>query len=292
MGVALAGQLAMMSGQLAESQARAQSLAEALEEKELLLASLGREMEALRDAQGGMDAEAQQRELARAEAERRAAILGEQRAVWGSLQAVARHVQSSERQQALARLEQMESAGRQAISEAAEQAAGLGRGVLQGLQGLLARSHSEAAFVAAAQAEQEAAMRLECDELEQRLAMVQAEREGLAQQQAEAGRQAGCHEMEQQEALARLELVAEQSAEGMAIALFWDDGGRHVRDHLKWRLVDRPSGGMEGKTVPKTSLRGRVGLHFDWGKCLFLCTASQPGRLICSLVSAHPFPVC
>ena len=217
--VALAAQLAMMSGQLAETQARAQSLAEALEEKELMLASLGREMEALRDAQGGMDAEVQQRELARAEAERRAAILGEQRAVWSSLQAVARHVQSSEMQQALVRLEQMESAGRQAISEAAMQVAGLGSVVLQGLQGVLVTSH-EAAIAAAAQAEQEAAMRLENEELEQRLAIVQAEREGLAQQQAEAVMQAVCHEVEQQEALARLELVAEQSAGVMAVALF------------------------------------------------------------------------
>ena len=214
MMVALAAQLAMMSGQLAETQARAQSLAEALEEKELMLASLGREMEALRDAQGGMDAEVQQRELARAEAERRAAILGEQRAVWSSLQAVARHVQSSEMQQALVRLEQMESAGRQAISEAAVQAAGLGSVVLQGLQELLMTSHEATIVAEAAQAEQEAAVRLECAELEQRLAIVQAEREGLAQ------RQAVWHEVEQQEALARLELVAEQSTGVMGVALF------------------------------------------------------------------------
>lgn len=223
MVVALAAQLAMMSGQLAETQARAQSLAEALEEKELMLASVGREMEALRDAQGGMNADVQQRELARSEAERRAAILGEQRAVWSSLQAVARHVQASEMQQALVRLEQMENAARQAISEAAAQAAGLGSVVMQGLQGLLETSH-EAAAVTQLRTEQEAAMRLECAKLEQRLAIVQAEREELAQQQseqqAEAVRQAACHEVEQQEALARLELVADQSAEVMAIALF------------------------------------------------------------------------
>ena len=224
MVVALAAPLAMISGQLAETQARAQSLAEALEEKELMLSSLSREMEALRDAQGGMEADVQQRELARSEAERRAAILGEQRAAWSSLQAVARHVQTSEMQQALGRLERMESVARQAISEAAVQAAGLGSEVMQRLQGLLATSHEEAAVVAASQAAQQAAVRLECAELEQRLDMVQAEREGLAQQQweqqAEAVRQAVCHEVEQEEALARLQLVADQSAGVMAIALF------------------------------------------------------------------------
>ena len=223
MVVALAAQLAMMGGQLAETQARAQSLAEALEEKELMLASVGREMEALRDAQGGMNADVQQRELARYEAERRAGILGEQRAVWSTLQAVARLVQASEMQQALVRLEQMENAARQAISEAAVQAGGLGSVVLQGLQELLETSH-EAAAVAALRTEQEAALRVECAELQQRLTIVQAEREELAQQQseqqAEAVRQAVCHEVEQQEALARLELVADQSAGVMAIALF------------------------------------------------------------------------
>ena len=214
-----------------------------------------------------MDAEVQQRELAQAEAERRAAILGEQRAVWGSLQAVVRHVQSSEMQQALVRLEQMESAGRQAISEAAVQAAGLGSVVLQGLQGLLVTSH-EAVVVAAAQAEQETAVRLECEELERRLAIVQAEREGLVQQQGEAVRQAVCHEVEQQEAVARLELVAEQSAGEMAIALFQWDAVMPVRDHFTGMGVDRPTSGMEGKLSPRHRCGGFWLVWFAFGRSL------------------------
>jgi chromosome segregation ATPase len=103
----LAGRLPAVAGQLAEAQTAAQasreqieSLAEALEERELAISRLGRELEALRDAQTVLDAAGQQRELGRLEAERREAMLGEQRAAWSTLQEIERASHAKEMQQA------------------------------------------------------------------------------------------------------------------------------------------------------------------------------------------------
>ena len=105
--VGLAGQLPAVAGQLAEVQSAAQasreqmqSLQEALEERELAISRLGRDLEALQDAQAVMDAAGQQREVGRLEAERREAILGEQRAAWSTLQAFAQISLAGEMQQA------------------------------------------------------------------------------------------------------------------------------------------------------------------------------------------------
>jgi chromosome segregation ATPase len=91
----LAGRLPAVAGQLAEAQMAAQasrshveSLQEALEERELAISRLGRELEAMQDAQASSDVAGQQRELGRLEAERREAILGEQRMVWSTLEEV------------------------------------------------------------------------------------------------------------------------------------------------------------------------------------------------------------
>ena len=92
----MAGRLATVAGQLAEAQAAAQasrervaSLEEALEERDLTVSRLGRELEALRDAQAASDVGAQQRELGRSEGEERASIVREQRAAWSTLQEIA-----------------------------------------------------------------------------------------------------------------------------------------------------------------------------------------------------------
>ena len=99
----LAGRLAGVAGRLAEAQAAAQasrervaSLEEALEERELTVSRLGRELEAVRDAQAAPDAGAQQRELGRSEGEERETIASEQRAAWSTLQEVARASFASE----------------------------------------------------------------------------------------------------------------------------------------------------------------------------------------------------
>ena len=68
--------------------AQVESLEEALEERELAVARLGRELEALWDTQVAGTAEVAQRELSRTEVERRVALVGEQRACWSTLQEV------------------------------------------------------------------------------------------------------------------------------------------------------------------------------------------------------------
>ena len=104
---ALAGQLAAVAGQLAEARAAAQasreqvaSLEEALEEREAVVSQLGRDLEALQDAQAASDAAGQQRELGHSEAERRAGIVAEHRAAWSTLQEMARASQAGEMRQA------------------------------------------------------------------------------------------------------------------------------------------------------------------------------------------------
>lgn len=87
---AVTGQLATAQAMAQASQERMASLEEALEERELTNSRLGRDLEVLRDAQTEQDAAWQQRELGRSEAERRDAILGEQRAAWSLLQEIER----------------------------------------------------------------------------------------------------------------------------------------------------------------------------------------------------------
>ena len=87
---AVAGQLATAQRMAQTSQERVASLEEALEERELAISQLGRDLEALRDAQAAQDVAWHQRELGRLEAERREAILGEQRAAWSILQEIER----------------------------------------------------------------------------------------------------------------------------------------------------------------------------------------------------------
>ena len=113
--VALVAQQPAVHGRLAEAQAAVEArraevagLSEALEEKELALGRLSRELEALRDAQATADAGSAQRELGRAEAERRAALVAEQRAAWATLEDIALYDRASERRQALARVVEAE----------------------------------------------------------------------------------------------------------------------------------------------------------------------------------------
>ena len=87
---AVAGQLAMAQRMAQANQERMASLEEALEERDLAISRLSRDLEAVRDAQAVQDVAWQQRELGRLEAERREAILGEQRAAWSTLQEIER----------------------------------------------------------------------------------------------------------------------------------------------------------------------------------------------------------
>lgn len=135
----LAAGLPVVVGQLAEAQSAAQAsrgqvevLEEALEEREMALAQMGRDLESVQDSQMASDAEAQQRQVGRTEGERRAAILGEQRAAWGMLQDIEGGSRLTAAQHAMERLVMTESMVRQAIAE--EQASSLDlSSVVQGL---------------------------------------------------------------------------------------------------------------------------------------------------------------
>ena len=113
--VSLAGQQPAVRGRLVEAQAALESrreevagLSEALEEKEMELGRVSRELEALRDAQATADASSVQREMQRAEGEQRAAVATEQRAAWAMLEEMARHDRASDRRQALVRVMEAE----------------------------------------------------------------------------------------------------------------------------------------------------------------------------------------
>ena len=141
----LAAGLPSLAGRLAEAQSAMQvsrmqvsELEERLEEREVVLAQVERELEAVQDAQVSSDVEAQQRQLGWLEGERRAAILAEQRAAWGMMQEIARGSQMAVVQHAVERLELVEAVERQAIAE--EQAGGLDVGsMVQQLRLLLAK---------------------------------------------------------------------------------------------------------------------------------------------------------
>jgi hypothetical protein len=210
--------------------AQVESLEEALEERELAVARLGRELEALRDTQAAGTAEVAQRELSRTEAERRAALVGEQRACWSTLQEVERGIRAAAMAQALATVAQAEAVGRQALSEA--EAAGWGEALGSALQRLRAlvpevqaaqpapdavAAAAAAATVVAAAEEAATALQLRATELEQQLVQVQAE--AAAQQQElrvqlerVSQQAAACRQLEEEEAAARLAVAAEHAA--------------------------------------------------------------------------------
>lgn len=120
----LAAGLPGVVGRLAEAQRAVQSsqqevvtLEEALEESELALGQLGRELEAVQDAQLASGVEAQQRQVGRSEGERRDMLVGEQRAAWGMLQEIERGSRQAAAQHAMEHLVVAETLGRQAIAE-------------------------------------------------------------------------------------------------------------------------------------------------------------------------------
>ena len=209
--------------------AQVESLEEALEERELAVARLGRELEALRDTQAAGTDEVAQRELRRTEAERRAALVGEQRACWSTLQEVERGIRAAAMAQALATVAQAEAVGRQALAEA--EAAGRGEALGSALQRLRALvpevqaaqpapdavAAAAAATVVAAAEEAATALQLRATELEQQLVQVQAE--AAAQQQElrvqlerVSQQAAACRQLEEEEAAARLAVAAEHAA--------------------------------------------------------------------------------
>ena len=145
--------LPSVTGRLAEAQSAAQvsqrqikALEEALEEKEVALDQMGRELEATQDAQTASDAEVQQRQLTRSEGERRATIVAEQRASWGTLQEIERSTWVAVAQRAVDHLQQAEMVGRQIIAEEQANSLDLGSVLLQ-LQALV--MHREEALALA-----------------------------------------------------------------------------------------------------------------------------------------------
>ena len=111
------GRLAEAQSAAQGSQQRVEALEEALEERELALGQVARELEALRDAQVASGVEAQQRQLGRSEGERRAALVGEQKAAWGTLQEIERGSRQAAFQHAMERLVLAETLGRLSIAE-------------------------------------------------------------------------------------------------------------------------------------------------------------------------------
>lgn len=191
----------------------------------------------MQDAQASADFEAQQRQLSRSEGDRRAALLGQQRAAWVTLQAIERESRVAAAQHAVERLELAETLGRRAIAE--EQASGLDVvEVLEQLRGLVVRSAAQAqeamtalatraeAPGATAVAESTAAAELLLlEEERQRLAVLQGEQVVVTELQqhhsevlrAVAVASAGRLAVEQQETAARMALVEEQWASAMAL---------------------------------------------------------------------------
>jgi len=237
--------------------AQVESLEEALEERELAVARLGRELEALRDTQAAGTAEVAQRELSRTEAERRAALVGEQRACWSTLQEVERGIRAAAMAQALATVAQAEAVGRQALAEA--EAAGWGEALgsaVRRLRALVLEAQAAqpapdavaaaaAATVAAAAEEAATALQLRAAELEQQLVQVQAE--AAAQQQelrAQLGRvsqqAAAMRQLEEEEAAARLAVAAEHAAAVVGPAA--QALPKHPQRWLATRPYGRPSG--------------------------------------------------
>lgn len=176
----LAGQLPCIMGQLAEAHNAAQgrrermeALETALEEKELALGQMSRELEAMQDAQAVMDVEALHRQLGRLEGDQRAAILGEQRASWNTLQEIERCCHVAVVHQGMERLELMESLERQSIAE--EQARDLDLGsVVQQLH-LLVDVREEALRAMAAVQAQPADLVAEDEGLEVRMEQLAGE---------------------------------------------------------------------------------------------------------------------
>ena len=189
--VALAERQPSMAVRLSDAQSAMQAireqceaLEEALEEKEAALAGVSRELEALRDSQAGPDAEVQQREVGRLEAERRAAIASEQRAALVVLQEGERLARAGAMGQAMATVVHAEAAARQAI--ALEEQAGLAdlggavRAVL--VQGLVAEREEAVVGRTAATREVET-LQLAYAEAEQRVAAMEAEQSAMAELQ-------------------------------------------------------------------------------------------------------------
>ena len=189
--VALAERQPSMAVRLSDAQSAMQAiqkqckaLEEVLEEKDAALGNVSRELEALRDSQAGPDAEVQQREVGRLEAERRAAIVGEQRAALLALQEGEGLARAGAMLQAVANLVHLEAAARQAI--ALEEQAGLGdlggavRAAL--VQGLVAEREEALVGRTAATRDVEA-LQLAYAEAEQRMAAMEAERSAMAELQ-------------------------------------------------------------------------------------------------------------
>lgn len=114
----LAGQVADTQGKLRASQQQCGVLEAQLEEMELALSRVRREMEAVQDSQAVVpDAGAQQRELSRSEAERRAGLAAEQRSGLLALEESERSSRAVAMSRERASVEQAEVLARQALSE-------------------------------------------------------------------------------------------------------------------------------------------------------------------------------
>jgi hypothetical protein len=104
-----------------------EAVEEALESREAALARVERELEAVREsAAGSSDGEVAGREVGRQEAEGRAAVAVEQRAVWAWVQEAERAGRAWAAQRAVERVVEAEGVGRLAIAEAEAQDLDLG----------------------------------------------------------------------------------------------------------------------------------------------------------------------
>ena len=137
-----------------------------VDEKDSALAQLGREMEALRDAQSemGIDFAVAQRQVGRTEEERRAAIVAEQRGVWAALGEVERSVRYVSAQRAVQHLMQAEAVARHDIAEEQARSVEVARAVEE-LRELVTTGRRSTAETAAALLE------LERSEVDARMAL-------------------------------------------------------------------------------------------------------------------------
>lgn len=189
--VALAERQPSMAVRLSDAQSAMQAiqeqckvLEEALEEKDAELAGVSRELEALRDSQAGPDSEVQQREVGRLEAERRAAIAGEQRAALLALQEGERLARAGAMGQAVANLVHSEAVARQAIAlEEQAELGDLGGAVRAALvQGLVAEREEALVERTAATRDVEALL-VAYGEAEQRVVVMESEHSAMAELQ-------------------------------------------------------------------------------------------------------------
>ena len=138
----VAGRMAELQADVRASQAQQELLQEALEERDAALAQLGRDLEALQDAEVASGLTAEVRQLERAEGERRASLVAAQRAAHGALQEIERSSRAAAAQHSLDQLVQSEAHVRRRIAEECTSGLDLGS-IVQQLQALVASRDAE-----------------------------------------------------------------------------------------------------------------------------------------------------